>query len=940
MLGNITGVGKFELLTYIPYNTCLMSDIERGFIRLKTREDLINQVTMVSGELGEPITQPFQNEDVFSIPPYDLRERFTARYRIYLDTLRRVRRNDKSDHSSVQTLQLLNSLDRYIYTHNTDGSNRTLREHQLTVFDRLRDFLEQDGTEGYIRLPTGTGKTVLFAEFVEATNLQTLVVVPTRILVDQTDERFNAFAPTVLKGKVYTGEKTFGRPVTITTYASLLRNISNDQLKPDEYELLILDEVHKSITQRRMSAIDEFTRAVKIGFTATPKYSEDKHVGNLLDTEIYNMGVKEAIEEGLLTSLSVYIAKTDIDLSNVRITSTGNYNDEDLEKKVNIASRNQAAVELYDQLFNGEQAIAYCVSVRHAEDLMRMFQDKNITVGVISGYQPKREQQDVLSRFKSGEIKVLCNADILIEGYDDSAPSVCLNLRPTTSPVIAEQRAGRVLRLNSDKPNKHAYIIDFVDYHKNADNLPVCFAQIIESAHVYRKSSTQYDLTGSKSGIKLYPDISIAGLRVITETEEVMRLVHEMEDRKYKPPEEGWLNFDALSRRFRFAEVTIQKLVGPFRESHPEYFSIRKGRTGHFSEYLAPELVEFIREKRAAVQAPVEGWVSLNAICHELGMVYSTLMKALKESREKNSNDFRVFRMSNGNIVECISPQQVEIIRAQFQISKPPQGWINYPDLARVLGVSLDTVRRIARAYGVSDPDKIKTFRVKSGKMLEHVSPDLAEKIKEERQNIGLPENGWTTSKRLAKAVGTSYGTINAIANKFRQIQPDSYRFFKVANGNIVEHFSPGLVVLIKNERTALANHKAGWVDYQTLAKELGVTKRSAVLEAEKYSGIYPQYFGLFLGANQKVTHCVSPELVDLLKGGIGSVPEVEPGWVNNSALSKDIGTSRKAISTFVSQFRVSNPEYFKIARGAQRRIIEHFSPELVERTRIYFSVN
>lgn len=121
------------------------------------------------------------------------------------------------------TLQILNNVDSYIEKNKLgNGDDMTLRERQLTAFEDLRNFLEAGETEGYIKLPTGVGKTVLFTEFVEATGVRTMIVVPTIDLVHQTEEKFQKFASQTPIGKIYEKEKDYSKSVSVITYSSLV----------------------------------------------------------------------------------------------------------------------------------------------------------------------------------------------------------------------------------------------------------------------------------------------------------------------------------------------------------------------------------------------------------------------------------------------------------------------------------------------------------------------------------------------------------------------------------------------------------------------------------------------------------------------------------------------------------------------------------------------
>jgi superfamily II DNA or RNA helicase len=177
-----------------------------------------------------------------------------------------------------------------------------------------------------------------------------------------------------------------------------------------------------------------------------------------------------------------------VDLSKVKIFGN-EYDQRDLERAVNIESRNTAAVDLYQQLFFGQLGVSYCISVNHATTLAKAFNERGINAAVISGRQKKKEQREILKKFKKGDLLMLCNAIILTEGFDEPKANVCLNLSPTLSPVKAEQRAGRVLRLAPDNPDKYAYVVDFLDQSHDRKRQPITFAEIIQGAEAIKTGS-------------------------------------------------------------------------------------------------------------------------------------------------------------------------------------------------------------------------------------------------------------------------------------------------------------------------------------------------------------------------------------------------------------------------------------------------------------------
>ncbi len=728
--------------------------------------------------------------------------------------------------------QAISSLDKYILDHYGKPTRRTLRGRQITVVEDLRDTLRGGQTEGYVTIPTGVGKTVLFTEVTEALNeqeiLETMIVVPTKILVDQTAERFHQFAPDLQVGKLYSDAHDITQPVTITTYASLVRHIEDGTLDANLYKLLVLDEVHRSLSGKRSQAVAQFTNAIKLGFTATPMYSEDRNVANLLNTEIHKMTIREAVEEDLLSPFSAIIAETDIDLSNISIKSSGDYDDQELEEAINISSRNQAAIDLYNKLFQSQTAVAYCTSVKHAQDLAKLFTENGILAGFVSGYQGKNEQADVLKRYHNGEVKVLCNADLLIEGFDEPKASVCLNLRPTKSIVLAQQRAGRVLRLDPDNPNKHAVIVDFLDKTEDPRKLSVTFAEVAEAAYITTKKAGGSNVVAPKvpggievdipvdtgTGINFFDEdnIEISGLKITVNPQEVMRIVKEMNEKQYQPAPEGWLTMNEIGKKFSIAPFTVVKLATQLKD-------------GDVTNLTA------------------------------------------------------IFISKNGNVYTYFSPELIKNIKGKLEKATSTNGWMDIPDFAKLLGITNQTALRLVQRYEESDPKQVRNFRnTKNGQQTRFISLDTAKKIKEERgKNIPIAQKGWMSLGGIAGKLHMAMSTVEQISNKYRDAHPEYFQLQIIkSNGNIVEHFSPELVAFIEKEKQ-ISMPPEGWLDYNSLATELGYKNHSRARDAVKsYRTTHPNYFKTYtrLGEVGKAATFLHPELITLIKQERGTFPK------------------------------------------------------------------
>lgn len=512
-------------------------------------------------------------------------------------------------------------LDEYLDITRNAGEDRILRDKQMDVMGDLREFIatHPDDLHGYISLPTGVGKTVLFTELVKATGLRTLVLTPTRLLLGQTESAFSQFGDDEVSiGKVYSGEKNSAEQITLTTYASFVRHTkdhNSPHIRPGQYDLIILDEAHRALATQTRKALASYKDTIQIGFTATEDYSERRKLKGLLPTEIHKMTIREAVEHELISPFTNVLVETGVDVSDVRITTSNEYDSADLEKALNTEFRNQIAVDLYLKYFNGMKALAFCNGVAHAKAVAELFAETGVKALAVHGGMTMKELTAAKEAFlRNGDhgLDLLSNDKILIEGFDAPEASVSFNLAPTLSRVRAQQRSGRVLRLDPNDHKKHAYVVDFIDesYRKT----PVLFSdpKVAEMAEVGDQSNSIF----ASQTIKF----STENARLITDPAEVTEKAHEFyESHKVERllPPDDWLSIAQIATIYRLEKTLVRNCLDALAEKSPELFGEfhnprTNGRTKRY--YFHPDVVRDFAASRELPYVDFEqvmprGWV-------------------------------------------------------------------------------------------------------------------------------------------------------------------------------------------------------------------------------------------------------------------------------------------------------------------------------------------
>jgi ATP-dependent helicase IRC3 len=120
---------------------------------------------------------------------------------------------------------------------------------------------------------------------------------------------------------------------------------------------------------------------------------------------------------------------------------------------------NEIVVNSFIEQASGRKAICFSVTICHAQHLAEAFRSRGIASEALHGNMPAHERSDLLERFKSGNISVLTNCQILTQGHDEPSIDCVIIAKPTQSKGLYTQMVGRGTRLFPNKTD--CLILDF-----------------------------------------------------------------------------------------------------------------------------------------------------------------------------------------------------------------------------------------------------------------------------------------------------------------------------------------------------------------------------------------------------------------------------------------------------------------------------------------------
>lgn len=279
-------------------------------------------------------------------------------------------------------------------------------------------------------------------------------------LLRQTSKSF--WGAGIQHGLITSGKSRSRLPVQVGTIGTVYARMNKQELEPPA--ILFIDEAH--LSQGNMFStvikwcIDSGT--IVIGLTGTPQRLDGKSLGDLFQDMIEARSTSWLIQQGRLSDYEIYTTNVQPDLSNVR-KSGGDLNREDLAEVMAEKAIVGDAVSHYQRYANGLRAVCYCVNVKHSKLTAQAFNDAGIPAVHVDADTTEKELKDACEGLADRRYLVLCNCELVIEGFDlssqigrDITLEACILLRPTESLARYLQMVFRALR---KKPNP-AIILD------------------------------------------------------------------------------------------------------------------------------------------------------------------------------------------------------------------------------------------------------------------------------------------------------------------------------------------------------------------------------------------------------------------------------------------------------------------------------------------------
>lgn len=334
-----------------------------------------------------------------------------------------------------------------------------LRPYQQQARDRIHAEWDAGHTRTLLVLPTGTGKTIVFASVaadqVRAGDRVLILAHRGELLEQAADklQRSTGLVSAVEKAESTCLDSWFR--VVVGSVQTLQRTARLERFPQDYFGTIIIDEAHHAITDGYRRILDYFSGAKVLGVTATPDRGDMRNLGEVFDSLAFEYKLTDAIKEGYLCKIMAQTIPLQLDITSVTM-SGGDYAVGDLGTALDPYLE-QIAAEMARRC-KSRKTVVFLPLIKTSQKFRDLLNTYGFRAAEVNGQSADRRQ--VLADFDAGKYNVLCNSMLLTEGWDCPSVDCVVVLRPTKVRSLYSQMVGRGTRLSPGKTD--LLLLDFL----------------------------------------------------------------------------------------------------------------------------------------------------------------------------------------------------------------------------------------------------------------------------------------------------------------------------------------------------------------------------------------------------------------------------------------------------------------------------------------------
>lgn len=398
-----------------------------------------------------------------------------------------------------------------------------LRKYQEDAKAAVLETWEVGTDKTLLVLPTGTGKTIVFAKIIEdrvRNGHRVLVLAHREELLNQASDKLHQATGlrTVLE-KAESSCRDSWLNVVVGSVQTLQNQKRLDTFPQDYFDTIVVDEAHHAISNSYRRVLDHFENAKVLGVTATADRGDKRNLGEYFETIAYEYTLVNAIKEGFLVPIKAQTIPLEINLNSVKITA-GDF--QALELGATLEPYLDRIADALVEHCSNKKTVVFLPLIATSQKFCAILNAKGLNAIEING--TSRDRAEILADFNAGKYQVLCNSMLLVEGWDEPAVDCIVCLRPTKIRSLYAQMVGRGTRLHPGKD--HLLLLDFL---WNTDRHDLCHpaSLICDNADISERVAEILAEEAQGKAVDLLAGVDGAETEASAEREESLRKVLE-----------------------------------------------------------------------------------------------------------------------------------------------------------------------------------------------------------------------------------------------------------------------------------------------------------------------------------------------------------------------------------------------------------------------------
>src|SRR2546425_5552396 len=298
-------------------------------------------------------------------------------------------------------------------------------------------------------LPTGTGKTIVFALLVQRRGGRSLILAHRDELIQQAVDKLRLVDPTLSLGIVQAAHDEHTAPTVVAGVQTLSRRARLTRVVPD-FHTIVIDEAHHAPAPTYRRILD-YCRAwhpdgpLVVGVTATPERGDHHSLRQVFDRIVYQKTLLEMMQAGYLVDLRALQVLLQADFDALR-TQQGDFVEAELETLLLAANAPAQVLAAFQAHAAERKALLFTPTVALAYAMAETFRSAGIPAEALDGTTSLATRRAILQRLHTGETRVVANCAVLTEGFDEPSVDCIIVARPTRSALLYQQMLGRGTR--------------------------------------------------------------------------------------------------------------------------------------------------------------------------------------------------------------------------------------------------------------------------------------------------------------------------------------------------------------------------------------------------------------------------------------------------------------------------------------------------------------